>query len=297
MRVLITGKHGQLGAALAQAFAPIGDLLVTARQDMDFTHPETIAPFLDANKPALIINTATYTQVDEAESKRDLAFAINETAPYELAQWAKSHNVPFVHYSTDYVFDGSGTAFWREDDPTNPLSVYGASKLAGELAISSVGDPTIILRTSWIYSAFGQCFLTKMLRLGAERSELSIVNDQIGAPTSADWLATITAGILIDGNAVFNRDAFDNTPQLYHVAPTDICSWYDFAETIFSAVKDARLPLAIESLIPIPSEDYPSPAQRPLNSRLNTEKFSKRFSLDLPNWRAPLNDVLKRRLA
>jgi dTDP-4-dehydrorhamnose reductase len=288
MRVLITGQQGQLGAALAGELSHLGELLVTGRWELDLSRPETIAPFLDAHAPELIINAAAYTQVDKAESEPDLVFAVNEAAPYELAKWAKKQGVRLIHYSTDYVFDGSGTHFWREDDPTGPLGVYGASKLAGEDAIAAIGGPSLILRTSWVYSAAGPCFLTTMLKLGAERPALSIVNDQIGAPTSANWLAAMTAQILAAGN-----DAFDDAPQRYHIAPAGTCSWYDFADAIFANARNAGLRLAVETLTPIPSKDYPTPAQRPLNSRLDTTKFATRFGVKIPNWRSLLDDLFQ----
>lgn len=291
MRVLITGRNGQLGGSLSNTLAPLGELLVMGRGELDLSRPETIASFLDANSPTLIVNAAAYTQVDNAETDRDTAFAVNETAPYELAAWAKKHTVPMIHYSTDYVFDGSGENFWREDDPTGPLGVYGESKLAGENAVRAISGPAMILRTSWVYSAEKPCFLTTMLKLGAERPALSIVDDQIGAPTPASWLAAMTANILIGNKDGDWRNAFDKAPQIYHIAPSGVCSWHGFAEAIFAEARDRGMPLAIEALTPIPSEDYPTPAKRPLNSRLDTRKLRKRYDVELPNWRELLAGV------
>jgi len=291
MRVLITGQQGQLGAALAITLPHLGELLVTGRRELDISRPESIAPFLDAHAPDLIINAAAYTQVDKAESELNLAFAVNETAPYELAKWAKKRGAPLIHYSTDYVFDGSGTNFWREGDPTGPLGVYGASKLAGENAIIATGGPGLILRTSWVYSATGACFLTTMLKLGAEQPALSIVNDQFGAPTPAHWLAAMTAQILMGGN-----EAFDDTPQRYHIAPAGVCSWFDFADAIFTNARVAGLPLALETLTPIPSKNYPTPAKRPFNSRLDMTKFATRFNVDVENWRVLLDEIFKEKI-
>lgn len=293
MRALITGRDGQLGGALANTLSPMGDILVVGRRELDLSRPETIAPFLDAHSPTLIVNAAAYTQVDKAETDRDLAFAVNQSAPYEMANWAKKHNVPMIHYSTDYVFDGSGADYWREEDPTGPLGVYGESKLAGDNAVCAVSGSAVVLRTSWVYSAAGQCFLTTMLKLGAERPALSIVDDQIGAPTPAPWLAAITARILMGNKDADYRDAFDKTPQIYHIAPAGVCSWYEFAGAIFTAARILELPLAIETLTPIPSKDYPTPTERPQNSRLDTNKFRMRFDVELPNWRDLLAEVLR----
>ena len=292
MRALITGRNGQLGGSLANTLSPLGDLLVVGRGELDLSHPETIAPFLNENKPTLIVNAAAYTQVDKAETDKDAAFAVNEAAPYELATWAKKNDAPMIHYSTDYVFDGSGENYWREEDPTGPLGVYGESKLAGDNAVCAISGSAMILRTSWVYSAEGQCFLTTMLKLGAERPALSIVDDQIGAPTPASWLAAMTAKILIGNKSDGWRDAFDKSPQIYHIAPSGVCSWYGFAGAIFTVARDRGMPLAIETLTPIPSEDYPTPAKRPHNSRLDTQKFRTRFDVEFPNWRDLLAEIL-----
>ena len=292
MRVLITGRNGQLGGSLANTLAPLGDLLVVGRDELDLSRPETIASFLDANSLTLIVNAAAYTQVDNAETDRNTAFAVNEAAPYELATWAKTHNVPMIHYSTDYVFDGSGESFWREDDPTGPLGVYGESKLAGENAVCASSGPAMVLRTSWVYSAERPCFLTTMLKLGAERPALSIVDDQTGAPTPASWLAVMTAKILIGNKGGGWRDAFNKTPQIYHIVPSGVCSWFGFAEAIFSEARNQGSPLAIETLIPIPSKEYPTPAERPRNSRLNTQKFRTRFNVEFPDWRDLLSGIM-----
>lgn len=292
MRALITGRNGQLGRALASTLSPLGELLVVGRGELDLSRPETIAPFLDENNPTMIVNAAAYTQVDKAETDRDTAFAVNEAAPYELATWAKKNDAPMIHYSTDYVFDGSGENYWREEDPTGPLGVYGESKLAGDTAVCAVSASAMVLRTSWVYSAEGQCFLTTMLKLGAERTALSVVDDQIGAPTPASWLAAMTAKILIGNKGGNLHDAFDKTPQVYHIAPSGVCSWYGFAEAIFDVARERGMPLAIETLTPIPSEDYPTPAKRPYNSRLDTCKVRKRYDVELPSWGDLLAETL-----
>lgn len=299
MRIMVTGINGQVGEALGTELASIGTVLYADRTVIDLARPNQIAAALDAAAPDLLINTAAYTAVDQAEEERDLAFRINAESPRAMARWAATNDVPLVHFSTDYVFDGSGEYAWAEEAPTNPLSVYGASKLAGEHEVRSAGGRHLVIRTSWVYAARGKNFLTTIVRLAREREELRIVADQIGAPTSAQTLATTLARILteprhrVDGRSgAFLAQQFEAANGLIHVANTGQTSWHGFACAIVEGLKMRGMDLAVRKITPIATEDFPTSAARPRNSRLSMERLSSAYGLKTPNWQDALANEL-----
>jgi dTDP-4-dehydrorhamnose reductase len=306
-KILLFGRSGQLGWELAHTLAPLGELTVLGSTDVDFAHPEAIRAAVRAAHPSLIVNAAAYTAVDKAESEPDLAWAINAEAPGILAEEAARTGSLLVHYSTDYVFDGARSAPYIETDPTNPLNVYGKTKLGGEQAIArATAGPAgryLILRTSWVYGARGSNFLLTMLRMAKERSELRIVDDQVGAPTSSEAIAQATAAILArvfaEGSAqAGTRSQPPAEPTLpadwsgiYHLTCSGAASWFDFASEFLTrraAVTGAPIP----TLIPIPTSEFPRPARRPANSQLCCELVCETFGVTLPTWQQALQRVL-----
>lgn len=255
MRILLSGKNGQMGWALQSRLAGLGEVYAMDRVEMDLNNPDTLRTVVRRHRPDLIVNCAAYTAVDRAESEPDLAQAVNATAPGILAEEAKKLGALLLHYSTDYVFDGRKNAPYAESDPVAPLNVYGRTKLEGEQAIAAAGCRHLILRTSWVYGAHGRNFLLSVLRLGRERPELRIVNDQIGAPTWSESLADMSIELL-------KAEA----EGLFHATDGGETSWHGFASEIL------RLGGVATPVLPIPSEDYPTPAQRPRNSRLDNGK-------------------------
>ena len=297
-KILVTGASGQLGRAFARLLPSVPDVVFT---DVQGEHACNLAieadvkQLLDKVQPDLIINPAAYTAVDRAESEPSIAHAVNAVAPGIMARWAQGHDAVMIHYSTDYVFDGSGTRPWREVDPTGPLSVYGKTKLAGEKAVADSGARGAIFRTSWVYSDEGANFIKTMLRLGGEREELRVVADQIGVPTSAHFLARMTWQALLSGR-ISNRDpstATTNCP-IYHLVPRGELSWHGFAEEIFARAKGSGMPMKVKNVIPIATSEYPTPAQRPLNSRLDCSRFETDFKLTLEPWQAEFQEVMSR---
>jgi dTDP-4-dehydrorhamnose reductase len=293
--ILLIGLHGQVGWELTRSLEPLGNVVWAGRSSqshpLDLTQPEQIRRVVREVQPQLIVNAAAYTAVDKAETERDLAHAVNAAAPGVLAEEADRAHAALLHYSTDYVFNGSGEVPWREDDPTGPLNHYGATKLAGEEAIRATGIPHLIFRVSWVYGLHGANFVKTMLRLGAQRKELSIVDDQIGAPTSARAIADVTAQVLAQGC----RDwcgFFRQHGGAVHLACQGWTSWHDFAATIFDLARQRGLPLAVTSLKRIPTSQYPTPAQRPLNSRMNCQRLEERFGLQAPAWDIALEQSL-----
>ncbi len=289
-RVLVTGADGQVGRALLGTFAGSAEVIPFNRNSLDLANADQIRQRVREIAPDIIINAGAYTAVDRAESERELAFAINGTAPGILAEEAQRASSLLIHYSTDYVFNGSKTGPWVEDDQTNPLSVYGASKLAGEEAIRKVDGRYLIFRTSWVYAPEGKNFLLTMLRLGRERDSLNVVDDQVGAPTTAAELArathAITAGV-VGGKF----DAAENWPDIYHMTCAGSVSWCGFARAIFeraSGLLNGKIP----TVHPIATADYPTPARRPHNSLLSNEKLNARFGVELASWQTALDEVL-----
>lgn len=290
-RVLVTGADGQVGRALLSAFASTADLVGCNRQTLDLSSPDQIRAKVREVRPQIILNAGAYTAVDRAETERDLAIAINGQAPGVLAEEARREGALLVHYSTDYVFDGSKSSPWTEDDRTNPLSVYGASKLAGERAIHAVGGRYLIFRTSWVYAPEGKNFVLTMLRLGRERDSLNVVDDQVGAPTTAAELARATneiaTGVLADEFGGENDLA-----GTYHMTCAGSVSWCGFARAIFERAREllnGRRP----TVNPIMTSEYPTPAKRPLNSVLSNDKLERTFGVRLAGWQSALDEVLK----
>lgn len=290
-RILVTGSTGQVGWELLRTLTPLGEIIGVSMRTtplaMDLANPDSIRAVLREVKPALIVNAAAYTAVDKAESELDQAMAVNATGPAILAEEAKRLGAPLIHYSTDYVFDGSKPGSYREDDRPNPLNAYGKTKLAGERAIQAVGGQCLIFRTSWVYGARGKNFLLTMLRLSNERSELRIVDDQVGAPTWSRFIAEATAAAVARGA---NAGPISKVLELsiesgcYHLTAAGETSWYGFARAIFDLLAqwpDAKSP----RLVPIPTRDYPLPAQRPANSRLDGGKLAQVLGLSCPPWR------------
>jgi dTDP-4-dehydrorhamnose reductase len=293
MKLLLLGKNGQVGWELQRSLATLGELVALDFDSpgpwrADFSNPESLAALVQAVRPDVIVNAAAHTAVDKAESEPDFARALNATAPGVLAREAAALGAWLVHYSTDYVFDGSGNTPRREDAPTRPLSVYGRTKREAEELIAASGCRHLILRTSWVYAARGGNFAKTMLKLAAERDALNVIDDQIGAPTGAELLADVTAAAL--------RQAIANPALsgLYHCAAAGETSWHGYARFVIEWARAAghTVKVAPDALRPIPTSAYPTPAQRPLNSRLSTEKLQAAFGLHLPAWQVGVERML-----
>jgi len=280
MKILLTGGSGQVGWELRRTLACLGEVVVVDSKIMNLADADAIRRVVREVAPRIIVNPAAHTAVDKAESEVDLAYAINASAPGILAVEAEKLGALLVHYSTDYVFDGSGARYRQEDDATGPLNVYGASKLAGEQAIQAACQHHLIFRTSWVYGARGANFLLTMRRLMRERPELKIVADQIGAPTWSRMLAEATALILAQHLSPARGADRPEPWGVYHMTNSGETSWHGFAQAIQSL--DGEESRA--RLLPIPGSDYPTPAKRPLNSRLNNDKLARVFGVRLPNW-------------
>jgi len=287
-KILLTGKNGQVGWELRRTLAPLGDVVAVGHQEMDLANPDSIRRTIREVRPHLIVNSAAYTAVDKAESEPDLAMVINGVAPGIMAEEAKRLNAAIVHYSTDYVFDGTKKLPYIEDDAPNPLNVYGQTKLAGERAIQASGVPHLILRTSWVYGARGKNFMLTILRLARERSELKIVDDQIGAPTWCRMLAEVTSQMLSQHYpSVARPPSIADISGLYHVVCGGHTSWYGLARKILEAVS-GHASHAMPELKPISTTESPTPAKRPLNSRSSTEKLKRMCGLIVPAWEESL---------
>lgn len=282
MNILLFGKSGQVGWELQRSLAPLGNLIALDVHSNDccgdFSNPRGVAETVRKIKPDIIVNAAAYTAVDKAESEPELAQLVNASSVEAIAKAAGEINAWVIHYSTDYVFPGTGNTPWLETDATAPLNVYGMTKLAGEKALQKYCKKHLIFRTSWVYAGKGNNFAKTMLRLAKERTELSVINDQFGAPTGAELLADCTAQAI--RVAVNNPDV----AGLYHLVAEGVTTWYDYAALVFDEARKAGIYLAIEKLNAIPATAYSTPVQRPHNSCLNTEKFKQNFNLVLPPW-------------
>ncbi len=294
MKILLLGMNGQVGWELQRALAPLGELVVLDFDSpgplgADFTQPEALAATVRAVAPQIIVNAAAHTAVDKAEAEPALARTINAESPAVLAREAAALGAWLVHYSTDYVFDGSGHLPRSEDSPTGPLSVYGLTKLEGEQAIRASGCRHLIFRTSWVYAARGGNFARTMLRLAAEREQLNVIDDQIGAPTGADLLADITA------HALRSALVQPGLAGLYHAAAAGETHWHGYARHVIEFARAAGQPIRVqpEDIHPIPTSAYPTPARRPLNSRLDTRKLQQAFGLTMPDWRLGVERMLR----
>ena len=291
-RILILGSAGQVGRELQRSFTGAGELICCDRQRADLANLDQLRSVIRAAAPSVILNAAAYTAVDRAETDQQTATAINALAPRVFAEEARRLDALLVHYSTDYVFDGSKNSPWLETDPTNPLNVYGATKLAGEQAIAEVGGKHLIFRTSWVYGPHGKNFLLTMLKLGRERDQLKIVNDQTGSPTTSFAIAEVTRSI-VNGvlSGTFGR--VETWAGLYHMTCSDATTWAGFARAIFEQAGSLIGDRVLE-VIPIESRDYPTPAARPLYSVLSNEKLFGRFGVRLPPWTDGLHVALNR---
>lgn len=289
MRIAVTGTAGQVVTSLIERGTAVGhEVIAIGRPDLDLADPASVVRALTAAAPDVIVSAAAYTAVDKAESDSDLAFAVNGTGPGAVAQAAKALGVPLIHISTDYVFDGLLDRPYVESDPTSPTGVYGASKLAGERAVLDGHDDSAVLRVAWVYSPFGGNFVKTMLRLAADRDELGVVGDQVGNPTSA--LAIADGIIQVATNMVANSN-----PELrgtFHMTAQGEASWADFAQAIFAASAARGGPTA--AVRPIGTADYPTPATRPANSRLDCGRIASVHGVTLPDWRASLDDIMDR---
>jgi dTDP-4-dehydrorhamnose reductase len=286
MRILLTGTSGQVGGALHPLLQAGHEVIAPQRAQFDLARPETLSGLLDDVKPDLIINPAAYTAVDRAEDEPELAYRINAEAPAAIARWAAQRHVPLLHFSTDYVFDGAGDKPWREDSPTAPLSVYGASKLAGEKAVRDAGGACLVVRTSWVYAATGANFLRTIVRLARERKELRIVADQIGAPTSARAIADAVVRV-VQGPDLAGRLA--GSGGVVHLACAGETSWHGFASSIAAGLKSRGVKLEVETIVPIGTSDYPTKAARPGNSRLDLSRLRDVFGVVTPAWNVALD--------
>jgi dTDP-4-dehydrorhamnose reductase len=287
MRILLTGVRGQVGRALLQPLGAVGTVLAADRDQLDLSRLQSISQALDRLAPDLIVNPAAYTAVDRAEDEIELAFRVNLQAPSIVAEWAAQRGVPVIHFSTDYVFDGTGCIPWREDSQTGPLSVYGVSKLMGEHVIRAASGPHLIVRTSWVYAAKGTNFLRTIARLAKERKELKIVADQIGAPTSARVIANTVAEILKSDLPNLIR-RFAESGGTVNIACASETSWHGFATAIVDGLKSRGVKLEVETIVPIRTHEFPTKAKRPANSRLDLTRLRDVFRIVTPSW----NDAL-----
>ncbi len=290
--IFLTGKDGQLGWELHRTLSTIGNVIAFDHSSLDLSDHKLLRETIQEVKPHIIVNAAAYTAVDQAEKEQEIAFAINATAPEIMTEEAKRIGAVLIHYSTDYVFDGTKESPYSEDDKSNPLNIYGKSKLLGEQAIQSSDTPHYIFRTSWVYSGRGNNFLLTILRLALERERLSIVDDQTGSPTWSRTIAEITGQILAQ-NIANNGSLYDAIQQkqgLYHLTSKGQVSWYDFAKMILEIFSKKNFSAtSLADIFPIPTSDYPTPATRPMNSVLSTHKLEKTFGISCPDWQQALS--------
>ncbi|MGS2744314.1 dTDP-4-dehydrorhamnose reductase [Halomonas sp. LS-001] len=299
MNILITGGNGQVGFELQRQFALFGNILAPSRAELDLSNTKAVESYLAEHQPGLILNAAAYTGVDKAENEPELARRLNAGLPAQLAEYAAVNQARLVHYSSDYVYPGDGKTPRQEDSPTGPLSVYGQTKLEGDEAVVASGCEYLIFRTSWVYAARGNNFMKTMLRLGRERDTLNIVNDQIGAPTPARLIAQVTMLATSPHNSLFTTHYSPLTIHIpsgiYHLAPRGETSWHGFATEIFKQAREQGETLAItpENTSSISTAEYPTPAKRPLNSRMAISKLENTLGITLPTWQSQLALTLK----
>jgi len=288
LRILLSGANGQVGSALQHSLGEKNEVFAFDRTTLDLANSEQIRQRVQEIKPDIIINAAAYTAVDQAEKEPDLAFTINGIAPGIFAEEAAQIGATLIHYSTDYVFNGNGNQPWREEDKPAPLNIYGASKLAGEQAIKATEATHLILRTSWVYGEHGNNFVKTILRIAAEKEELNIIDDQIGAPTSAEFIASATTKILnqLKGNSIALKSG------TYHLCCSGKTNWHGFASEIVRLATQNNTPLTVKKIHPIPTSAYPTPAERPKNSSLNCTRLKKVFGLQPMSWQMALANTL-----
>ena len=292
MKILLLGKNGQVGWELQRSLAPLGEVLALDRHSTDFcgdlSQPERLAQTVRDWRPDVVVNAAAHTAVDKAESEPELARCLNAAAPAALAQAAAEVGAWLVHYSTDYVFNGQGDQPWQEGDATGPLSVYGQTKLEGEQHIAASGCKHLIFRTSWVYAARGGNFAKTMLRLAGERERLTVIDDQHGAPTGADLIADVTAHAV---RSVLQKPELGG---VYHLVADGETTWHGYASHVIAQARQIKpaLDLKVTDIAPVPTAAFPTPAQRPLNSRLSTHQLQQAFGLVLPPWQQGVNRML-----
>ncbi|WP_179990401.1 dTDP-4-dehydrorhamnose reductase [Acinetobacter sp. YH12252] len=298
MKILLLGKNGQVGWELQRALQPLGEVTALDRSNNEIGLCGDIANFsaiehvLKQIQPDIVVNATAYTAVDKAESEQDAADLINHTAVAYLAERCKQQNILLIHYSTDYVFDGMGVNAWTEDEVKQPINYYGRSKRDGEIALENSQVRFINFRTCWVYGTHGHNFIKTMLKLAKTKDELSIIQDQVGVPTGAALIADITAQVL----RYYSLQSSEQQAILhghYHLAPAGETTWYDYAQFIFAQARQSGINLAIQRVTPIATSAYPTPARRPLNSRLNTQKLKHTFKLHLPEWKQGVTQVIQ----
>ncbi len=301
--ILLTGASGQVGGALLPLLRRFGEVIAPTRGELDLSDADAVRAFVRQTVPRWIVNPAAYTAVDKAESEPALAHTINAAAPEALGVEAARLGAPVIHFSTDYVFDGSGTTPWTETDPTGPLGVYGNTKLAGEQALAATGAAHAILRTSWVYAPRGKNFLLTILRLAREREELRVVADQHGAPTSAGDLARLVAHIIAQTEGIAAAEgctiaeALRGRQGVYHAANAGESTWFGFAEEFVGLASKAEPEQRFAKLVPITTAEYPTPARRPMNSRLDCTRLAREFGFTMPRWQDAVTNVMTEHLS
>jgi dTDP-4-dehydrorhamnose reductase len=287
LSTLLLGKNGQLGSAFMRRSAGNPEFVALDRSGIgDLGNPVQLADYIRTTRPSVVINAAAYTAVDTAEDKPELAFQINADAPASIAQAAKDVGALLVHFSSDYVYGGSGNNPWKETDIAEPINLYGQSKLAGDLAVQNSGCRHLIFRTSWVFSANGQNFLNTMLRLGREKEELRVVDDQIGAPTSVELIVATTM------RAIELEQQDSSLAGLYHLAAAGEASWFDYAKFAIETAKELGMKLVTKNIVAVHSTEFASKAQRPMNSRLNTSKLCSSFGMTMPHWQDDVREAI-----
>lgn len=298
MKILLLGKNGQVGWELQRALQPLGEVIALDRQQSleglsgNVSNFAAISHVFEQVRPNIVVNATAYTAVDKAESDLDQAYLINCLAVKHLAEECQKYQALLIHYSTDYVFDGNGINTWKEDDHTSPVNFYGKTKRDGEIALEQSGTAFVNFRTCWVYASRGNNFIKTMLKLGQIKDELNIIHDQVGVPTGAALIADVTAQAI----RYYLLQSPEQKKQLhghYHLAPAGETNWYDYAQFIFTTAMEHGYELTLKKVHPIETKDYPTPAKRPLNSRLNTDKLQQNFEIHLPSWQHGVTQVLK----